>query len=78
MMSPCSSSCGGGKRQKHRYYEKIEGAPNDTYCSGDLQNLPLEDCNTDKCPGNYFQYLNVILPQLLLVETQSCHYKIIS
>ena len=53
-ISPCSRSCDGGKRHKIRYHEVIEGDPYHTYCSGGVQTLAPEDCNTEPCSCNNF------------------------
>merc|ERR1712136_548000 len=47
-MSKCSKTCGGGKRDKHRFRQPKEGHE-EAYC-GPSVDAKSEDCNTDPCP----------------------------
>ena len=51
-MSKCSKTCGGGKRDKHRFRQPKEGHE-EVYC-GPSVDAKSEDCNTDPCPSKYF------------------------
>ena len=50
-MSKCSKTCGGGKRDKHRFRQPKEGE--DVYC-GPSVDVKSDDCNADPCPSKYF------------------------
>ncbi len=64
--SPCSASCGGGSRQRHRSCTNPVPSPNGHDCFGDP--VEVESCNTHECTTPPLPMVSTIAPTTEVID----------